>query len=347
MKTKHFLISLMVFGITLLYYQFGVHNQTDYSQGQSVPFMPDFSEQVLDSIQFNHQNKQTTLTSTDQGWFVKERNQYPADFSKVKRFITDLRESQVQRNLKVGKSQLNRLELLDPKERNGGTTVTLFDQDQNIIKTFLLGKKYTVRDSGVYIQGRGKATGCYALIEKEVALLDRPFNTTSSTPSDWLDRSFINLGEIVRLQISFFNSMQDNWEIKQTVGKTKKELKFQGLKENEKANITNIRKIMPFFQAGGSDFSDVVTDPEILKNNRPYAGITIENSDGFVYQLIIGVEVGMSSLCNLKIKTKTPLSETAITKLKKEQKYENYTYRLSTAKLKGLLQIRKKMIKKK
>ncbi|MCK5835140.1 MAG: DUF4340 domain-containing protein [Lentisphaeria bacterium] len=347
MKTKHFLISLVVFSITLLYYQFGVHNQTDYNQGQPVPFMPEFSEQVLDSIQFKHDNELTTLTSTDQGWFVKERNQYPADFAKVKQFITDLKESQVQRNLQVGNSQLGRLELLEDHKKNGGTTVTLFDKSQQVIKTFLLGKKYTVRDSGVYIQGRGKATGCYALIDNKVALLDRPFNATSAKPNHWLDRSFINLGEIVRLQISFFNSMQDNWEIKQTAGAKKKELKFQGLKQGEKANITNIRKIMPFFQAGGSDFSDVATNPEILKNNRPFAGITIENSDGFIYQLVIGVEVGSSTLCNLKIKTNKSLSESATIKLKREQKYENYTYQLSTAKLKGLLQVREKMIKKK
>jgi len=347
MSTKHFFISLALFCITLLYYLFGVHNQTSYKHGRPIPFMPNFSEQELDSIQFDHQNETTTLTSTDKGWFVKERNNYPVDFSKIKNFITDLKESHVQRNLEVGPSQLGRLNLLDSKVCHGGTKVTLFDKNKKIIKTFLLGKKHTVRNSGVYVQGRGKATGCYALIDDSVALLDRPFTAADSTPSHWLDRSFISLGEVVRLQITFFNNMQDNWEIKQTPGAKKKELKFQGLKKDEKANITNIRKIMPFFQAGGSDFLDVATNPEILKNNRPFAGITIENSEGFIYQLIIGVEVGSTTLCNLKISTRKELTEAARAKFKKEKRFENYTYQLSTAKLRGLLQVRKKMIIKK
>lgn len=347
MKTKHFLISLTALIITFTYYQFGVKNKTNYSQGKLVPFLPNFSEQNLDSIQFSHRGEITTLTSTPQGWFVKERNHYLANFSKVKNFITDLRESKVQRNLKVGNSQLGRLELLAPTERNGSTTVTLFDKNHKIIDTFALGKKHTIRDSGVYIQGRGKATGCYALIDKKIALLDRPFNATSSSPSEWLNRSFIGLGEIVRLQISFFNNMRDNWEIKQTLSEKKKELKLQGLKADEKANITNIRKIMPFFQSGGSDFVDVITNREILNNNRPFAGITLENTDGFIYQLITGIQIDQFTLCNLKISSRNKLSGDLKLKLTKEQQYEKYTYKLPTSKLKGLLQIREKMIQKK
>jgi hypothetical protein len=341
MKTKYFFISLSLFLITITYYLLAVSYHTNYSKGEAIPFL-EFNEEELFSIQFSHQNKTTTLISTDHGWCVKERNNYPADNSKIKSFLSDLRRSKVQRNLVVGKSQLERLQLQPPKQEQGAIQVTLLDKKRKVFSSFLLGKAHTIRNTGIYLQGRGEATGRYALIDHQISLLDRPFNSTNANPSEWLDPTFIHLGEIVRLQLSFFNHMNDNWEIKQD-DKSKK-LHLQGLKPHEKANIANIRKIMPFFQKGGSQFSDVETHPEILANNQPYAGITIENNLGIVYQIILGIEVGQTTLCNLKVTSKKNLKPDQLKRFKKEKTLERYTYQLPTSKLKGLLQGRKDMI---
>ncbi len=154
------------------------------------------------------------------------------------------------------------------------------------------------------------------------------------------------LKEVIALQVNFIKDSTDDWKIEQE-GDEQKELKLQGLLEDEKANIDNIRKIIPFFSQSRVAFKDVETSVENLTLNKVFAYITITNVDNFVYRIKVGTQIDDYTMCNITVTGPKEMSPALQEKLQQEQSIQKWTYLLPNANLSGLLQHRSSMVMKK
>ena len=136
------------------------------------------------------------LVKKEDDWRVKERSDYPADFEKVARLLRKLWELQAAQDVKVGPSQLGRLQLLEPgKDPKSGTSINLKDGSNKVLSSLLLGKKLT-QDSNQAFPGRSFSRGRYLMTPARpgrVFLVSEGLDEVQTKPEQWLDRDFIKV----------------------------------------------------------------------------------------------------------------------------------------------------------
>ena len=82
------------------------------------------------------------LAKKDELWRVRERNDYPANYSEIADFLLKAKDLKIIQSEKVGASQLGRYSLVAGSGTNAPTVVELKGQGDKSIKTLLLGKKH-------------------------------------------------------------------------------------------------------------------------------------------------------------------------------------------------------------
>jgi hypothetical protein len=102
----------------------------------------DFQLNDVSQITIKEGGAELNLARKDDAWRVKERADYPADFDKVSALIRKLWELRPVQDVKIGPSQLSRLQLTEPAEgSNNGTLLDLKGAGDKRIAALLLGKK--------------------------------------------------------------------------------------------------------------------------------------------------------------------------------------------------------------
>ena len=83
------------------------------------------------------------LVRKDNLWRVKQRNDYPANFSEISGFLLKAADLKAVQTEEIGPSQLGRYKLLPPgPATNTAVLVELRDQGGKVIKSLLLGKTH-------------------------------------------------------------------------------------------------------------------------------------------------------------------------------------------------------------
>src|SRR5437763_11593 len=82
------------------------------------------------------------LVKKDDLWRVRERNDYPANYSEISDFLLKVRDLKIVQSEKVGPSQLARFGLAAGSASNSAMTVELKDQAGKVIHRLFIGKKH-------------------------------------------------------------------------------------------------------------------------------------------------------------------------------------------------------------
>ena len=92
---------------------------------------------------------QLDLVRIDNRWRVKQRDDYPANFSEISSFLLKAADLKAAQTEEIGPSQLGRYQLLPPgPETNTAVRVELRGQDGKPIKSLLLGKSHMRKAAG-------------------------------------------------------------------------------------------------------------------------------------------------------------------------------------------------------
>src|SRR5258708_3008163 len=75
-------------------------------------------------------------------WRVRERNDYPANFSEISGFLIKAAGLKVVQSEQVGASQLPRLQLAPGQGTNSGVAVEFKDKDDKTVQALTLGKMH-------------------------------------------------------------------------------------------------------------------------------------------------------------------------------------------------------------
>ena len=102
----------------------------------------DFPLNDVSQVTIKESGAELNLAKKDDIWTVKERADYPADFDKVSALIRKLWELKPVQDVKIGPSQLARLQLTEPAPGStNGTLLDLKGAGDKRLAALLLGKR--------------------------------------------------------------------------------------------------------------------------------------------------------------------------------------------------------------
>jgi len=195
------LLALAVLGGAGYYLQKGNQSAWSNSGGGSGGKVVEFPINDVAQVHIKSAAGELNVVKKNDDWVVQERADYPANFEQVSGLVRKLWELKTVQEVKVGPSQMPRLELAEPGAAEGaGTLVEFKDKDGRSVGGVLLGKKHTRKSDSPSPMGDmggmgGFATGRYImpLGGKKVSLVSETLDEVEAKPERWLRKDFIKV----------------------------------------------------------------------------------------------------------------------------------------------------------
>jgi len=288
MNRKQFIILLVLVVIVgaagLLIRQ---RNQSSWqSNGAAMgqKLLPGLDVNAVAQIIIKSGTNELNLAKRDELWRVRERADYPANFSQISGLLTKLADLKVVQTEEVGPSQLGRFELLPPGSApNTGTLLEFKDQTGKAIGSLLLGKKHLAKpaknpqfpgmgDEG-WPDGRYVAIGAEA---KTVAVISDPLDNVQTQPAEWLNKDFIGIEKPRSIAVEF-PVATNSWKL--TRASESSDWQLADAKPGEKLDSSKISSVTSPFNS--QSFDDVAAAKTL--NAASNTVLTVETFDGFSY----------------------------------------------------------------
>lgn len=372
MNAKQFvkLIIVLLFvggvGTLLVLRQQNLWRQSESALGGKV--LPDFPLNKVTSITIKDADNELTVAKHDEIWTVKDRWNYPADFSKIGDLLQNVWDLKIAQKIEAGPKQHGRFQLIPPGEgEKSGTLLTFGSKDKPEVAALLLGKPNEPRSASS--SQFSVPAGRYVLAgDENVVVVSETFSSVEADPKSWLDKDFF---KVEKLQSAKVNHPEeaDSWHI--TRDKEEEDMKLDGLAEDEELDSTKTYSLKNILSS--PSFSDIV-NPEAADDdtgmNRPISA-TLKTFDGFTYVVKIGkpkeddsypIIVQLSA--DIPAEREAPEGESAEDKerldkefrekneplekkLKTEEAYQKWTYLVSKWTIDALLNKRSDLVKEK
>jgi Domain of unknown function (DUF4340) len=167
------------------------------AEHREVKVLPDLAVNDVSQIHITAPTAALTVARKDDLWRVAERRDYPADFSKVRDLLRTLWELKAVREVQVGPSQFERLQISPPgKGAASGTQVEAAGQGGKTLATLVIGKAVqgepeagVAGPSGRFVYNPANKDHAYVVSESFYGLEPLQVN-------QWLDKTFISAGEV-------------------------------------------------------------------------------------------------------------------------------------------------------
>ena len=292
------LVLVVVLGIAgLVLYQ---RNQTSWQggarQGASLKLLGALPVNDVASIVIKGGTNQLDLGKKDGLWRVKERNDYPANFSEISGFLLKAVDLKAVQTEEIGASQLGRYKLLPPgPATNTAVLVEFCDQNGKVIKSLLLGKTHMRKSDGrpspmgEMGENEGHPDGRYVMVgsgAKTLAVISDPLSNMEAKPDAWLNKDFFKVEKIRSIAV-VFPVATNSWKVARDT-ESATDWKLAEAKPGEQLDSS---KTSTFSYAFNSpSFSDVLpadTKPEQVGLDKPTV-ITLDTFENFTYTIKLG-----------------------------------------------------------
>jgi hypothetical protein len=368
-------LGLVIGGLGLYLYkgQQASYKTSDQSLGKKV--LGDFQINEVAQITIKNATNELNLVKADDVWKVRERFNYPANFSEISEFVRKASDLKTVRSFNVGPSQFARLELIRPEKATGtnsGTLVEFKDKAGKSIRSLLLGKKY-VRESQSNSQfgGGDWPVGRYLMVlntTQQVSVVSDPLSNVEPKPDQWLNKDFFKLEKAKAISVVSTNAT-NSWTV--TRETESGDWKLADKKEGEELDKGKTSSLN--YALSSPSFNDVASPdlkPEETGMDHPLVA-TLETFDNLSYLVKIGKKTGDDNYyLALTVKGELPAERTPgkdekaedkekldkdfkekMTKLKekleKEKAFEKWTYLVSKWTIDPLLKERKDLLAEK
>jgi hypothetical protein len=253
----------------------------------------DFQLNDVVQVTIKENGAELSLVKKDDTWKVKERADYPADFEKVSALIRKLWELKPVQDVKVGPSQLSRLQLSEPAAgSNNGTLLDLKGTGDKRLAALLLGKKNLKNPDQPAGEGGGVPSGRYVMGEdgsNRVFLVSDTFDEIQTKPEQWLSHDFVKAENAKSIAI-VGTAPGMNWKIVRDAAASP--WRFAEAKPGEELDTAKGSAIASIFTYAG--FADVLAPDAALTEtglDKP-STVRIETFDNLVYEVRIGKLMG-------------------------------------------------------
>lgn len=267
---------------------------SDWAAGGSLAgerLLENFPVNDIASIRIRHDTNEVTLVKKDDLWRVRERGDYPANFSEISALLLKLRDLKIVQEEQVGAAHLPRLQLAEGQGTNSPTVVEFRDAAGNLIRALRLGKLHTrprrptgpdeFGESGGWPDGRYLIAGNNTNL---VLLVADPLSNVEPRPANWLNKDFFRVEKARSLAVTFPEST-NSWKLRRESESASWQL--AEAKDGETLDNAKISALAnPLAYPG---FLDVLVGsaPEELGAGKATT-IEIETFDNFRYTVRVG-----------------------------------------------------------
>jgi hypothetical protein len=281
----------------------------------------DFPLNDVSQVTIKESGTELNLAKKGDVWTVKERADYPADFDKVSALLRKLWELKPVQDVKVGPSQLARLQLTEPAA--GSASSTLLDLKGAAGKrlaALLLGKKNLRDPDQPASEGGGMASGRYVMGQdgsNRVFLVSDTFEEIQMKPEQWLSRDFIKIENPKTIAFTGATPAM-NWKLVRDAVTSL--WRLADPKPGEELDNAKAAGVASIFVYG--NFADVLAaDAAVAETglDKP-STVRIETFDNFVYELKIGKLMGENYPVLVSVKGEPPKERTPAADEKPEDK---------------------------
>ena len=221
-------------------------------------------------------------------WRVRERNNYPANYSEISDFLLKVRELKIVQNEKAGPSQLQRLSLVPGQGTNAALLVEFKDQNDKTIRSLLLGKKHIHKSNRPSPLGEmgdeGWPDGRYVKTgdSDSVALISEGLANIEPKPDQWLNKDFFKIEKVRSVVVAFPNAT-NSWKLTRETESA--EWKLAEAKPGEQLDASKASGVAN--PLSSPSFADVATTATPEGMEKPIIA-TVETFDNFSYTLKTG-----------------------------------------------------------
>jgi len=379
MNQKQFLtlvvLAVIIGGLGLYFYgkQKESYTSSSFQPGQKV--IEKFPINDVAHLRIKQSTNEVNLVRAENNaWTVKERWNYPANYSEISDFLIKMDQLKPVQTVEVGKSQYGRLDLVAPDQAgtNTATLVEFKDSKDANLKSILLGKKYSKESApGPFGGGGDFPVGRYVLVPEnppKVWLVNETFASIETKPEQWLSKDFFKVEKPKSVTVTY-PVETNSWSLSRETETG--EWKMADVKPGENFEASKASSLN--YALSSPSFNDVVSSnatPEQAGLAKPTMA-KIQTFDGFTYTVSVGSKTNDDNYV-IKIavqgdfaKERTPgkdekpedkqkldkefkdkldkLQE----KLKNEQKFEKWNYLVSKYTIDSILKERKDFLAEK
>lgn len=296
MNRKQFLILLVlviiVGGAGLIVHQRNNRSWENSASALGAKLLPGLSVNDIAQITVKAGTNELHLVRTDNRWRVRERGNYPANFSQISEWILKLADLKIVQSQEVEPSQLGRFSLLPPgPAANTATQVELADASGKVLNSILLGKKHLKKPASPQPPGMGDEgwpDGRYVMVGASTTTLDviaDPLDNAEPKPDQWLNKDFLNVEKPGAIAVQF-PAATNSWQLTRATETNDWQLAAAGPKEKLDADkISGVTS--PLSSASFNDVLPPDTNPEAAGLTN-LTRLTVNTFDGFTYAAQIG-----------------------------------------------------------
>lgn len=246
--------------------------------------VPNFPINDVANIRIDNGHTAVGLTKKDGQWRVKERGDYPANFTMISNLLFKIQDQKIIQSDTITADQRPELYLIEPtKEKPSGTAIELHDVGGKSLAKLLLGKRYMKKGP----TGAEVLAGRYVMVvgdEKTVALVGDVLLDVEPKPETWIAREFVRAEKVRSIALTADDGSAV-WKIqRETDGG---DWQLADAKSNEKFDSS--RGTSAVNAISMMSFVDVVASTTSLDTgmNKP-RNVIAETFDGLTYTFRIG-----------------------------------------------------------
>ena len=257
------------------------------------PVIKEFPVNKVAKIALYDIKNRIELLKKDGKWIVFNKDSYPADFDKIKKFMLKIKNMNIAQKVIIKKDKYPDLKLIAPdKNANSeetGTMLQLYDNLGNTISTIIFGKYHFAHNTETNSVQEPVKDGRFLKVinaKTPPVLVSSPFLIANPNPAKWLDKNFVNL-KSVKLAERIRPNGETLWKISRKDEKSP--YAIEGLKAGERPKPRKMFEITTAFRQ--FDFNDILpadTSTKITGLDKPETFI-YESCNGRKYKFDISM----------------------------------------------------------
>ena len=260
--------------------------QTASRVGQTL--VPNFPINDVANIRIDNGHSNVTLAKKDGQWRVKERGDYPANFTMISDLLLRIQNQKIIQSDAITADQRPDLYLIEPiKDKPSAIAVELQDANAKPIAKLLLGKRYMKKGAN----GAEVPAGRYVMVsgdEKSVALVGDVLLDGEPKPENWIVKDFARAEKVKAIA---FNAEDGSNVWKMQRDKEGGDWQLVDAKPSEK--FDNTRGTSAVNAISMMSFADVVASTASIDTGMGKArAVVAETFDGLTYTFRIGKASG-------------------------------------------------------
>lgn len=196
MRTRTLVILLIILavlaGVGTLVWRLKAPTAPESALGK--PLLENLPANEISAITLEDPAKSISLAKKSGRWVVEDRFDYPADFEKIAAFVRKLKDAKIGRQFESSEETLQRLSLKPPDDPGAGnaekgTRIQLKNGSGTVLVSLLLGKARETGGERSFPDGHYVQLGDSSMIY----LIDTHFAYMEKDPSDWLDKTLVEV----------------------------------------------------------------------------------------------------------------------------------------------------------